>query len=385
MKRDSFLYSNYVFLGTIITLIGLGIIVLAGISAPISQEKFGYSSYYLIHQIKYGLIPGIILGFLAYKVPLSLIRKWSLALLLGNLVLLGLVFIPQISFHVYGASRWINLGFVSFQPSEFLKISFIVYLAAWLSNFSHGIKNSKEKIKWIKKWNKEQITETIYKTLAPFLIIISLISLFLIKQPDISTLGIILITALLMYFSAGTPFWHSIFMILLGVSALIILIKTAPYRLNRILTLFDPRIEPMGISYQIKQSLIAIGSGGIFGVGLGMSYQKFGFLPQSMSDSIFSIYAEETGFIGAMFLILLFLFFFWQGYKIYKKTVDEFARLLVLGICSWISIQALIHISSMIGIFPLTGIPLPFISYGGSHLLAEMIGIGLLFNISKNI
>lgn len=376
---------RYVLLGIIITLIGLGIIVLAGISAPISQEKFGYSTYYLIHKIKYGLIPGIILGLLAYKIPLALIKKWSLALLLGNLVFLGLVFLPGIGSNIGGASRWIDLGFISFQPSEFLKISFIIYLSAWLSNFSIEIKNSKERIKWTKKLNKKQITETIYKTLTPFLIIIGLISLFLIKQPDVSTLGIIIITAVLMYFSVGTPFWHSIFIFLAGVSALMILIKTAPYRFNRILALFKPEIDPMGISYQIKQSLIAIGSGGIFGLGLGMSFQQFGFLPQSMSDSIFSIYAEETGFIGALFLILLFLFLFWEGYKVYKKTSDEFARLLVLGICSWISIQSLIHISSMIGIFPLTGIPLPFISYGGSHLLAEMIGVGLLFNISKNI
>ena len=197
-------------------------------------------------------------------------------------------------------------------------------------------------------------------------------------------MGIIVLVAVLMYFSVGTPFWHSVFMVVAGLSALVFLVKTAPYRFNRILAFFKPEIDPMGISYQIKQSLIAIGSGGIFGLGLAMSYQKFGFLPQSMSDSIFSIYAEETGFIGSLFLILLFLFFFWQGCRLFKKKSDEFSRLLTLGICSWISIQALVHIGSMIAVFPLTGIPLPFISYGGSHLLAEMIGVGILLNISKN-
>ncbi len=377
MKEGNIQRPDYILLGTIITLITLGILILADISASLSQERFGNSTYYLIHQIKYGLIPGIILGFLAYKVSLSFLRKWSLALLLLNLIFLGLVFLPGIGSNISGASRWVNLGFISFQPSEFLKVSFIIYLAAWLSR--SGIKTEYQK-----KKTKKIISEKISERLAPFSIIIGLISLFLILQPDISTLGIIVLAAIIMYFSIGTPFWHSVFIVLAGLSALALLIKTAPYRFNRILAFLKPEIDPMGISYQIKQSLIAIGSGGIFGLGLAMSYQKFGFLPQSMSDSIFSIYAEETGLIGSLFLILLFLFFFWQGCRLFKKNSDDFSRLLTLGICSWISIQALIHISSMIAVFPLTGIPLPFISYGGSHLLAEMIGVGLLLNISKN-
>jgi len=374
MKEGNIQRPDYILLGTIITLISLGILILASISAPLSQERFGNSSYYLVHQIKYGLIAGIILGFLAYKISLAFLKKWSFVLLLLNLIFLGLVFLPDIGLEKGGASRWIDLGFISFQPSEFLKISFIIYLAAWLSR--SGIKTEHPK--------KKIVVEKISERLAPFLIIIGLISLFLILQPDVSTLGIIILVAILMYFSVGTPFWHSAFMVLAGLSALALLIKTAPYRFNRILALFKPEIDPMGISYQIKQSMIAIGSGGIFGLGLAMSYQKFGFLPQSMSDSIFSIYAEETGFIGSLFLILLFLFFFWRGYKLFKKNSDDFSRLLTLGICSWISIQALIHIGSMIAILPLTGIPLPFISYGGSHLLAEMIGVGILLNISKN-
>ncbi|KPJ55092.1 hypothetical protein AMJ49_07255 [Parcubacteria bacterium DG_74_2] len=382
MKERNSQHPDYILLGIIIVLITLGIIILAGISAPLSQERFGNSSYFLIHQIKYGIIPGIIFGFLAYKISLSFLKKWSLALLFLNLIFLGLVFLPGIGTNVWGASRWIDLGFISFQPSEFLKVSFIIYLAAWLSRADIIRTKSEKKFSRIK--TPQSSFKGLNKTLIPFLLIIVLIGLFLIKQPDVSTLGIIVSVAVLMYFSIGTPLWHSVFIILAGLSTLLFLIKTAPYRFNRILALFKPEIDPMGISYQIKQSLIAIGSGGIFGLGLGMSYQKFGFLPQLMSDSIFSIYAEETGFIGSSFLILLFLLLFWQGYKLFKKRSDEFSRLLTLGICSWISIQALVHIGSMIAIFPLTGIPLPFISYGGSHLLAEMIGAGILLNISKS-
>ena len=160
--------------------------------------------------------------------------------------------------------------------------------------------------------------------------------------------------------------------------------KIAPYRAARLLVFLNPETDPMGMGYQLKQALIAVGSGGIFGLGLGMSVQKFGFLPQSMADSIFAIFSEETGFIGSLILIFLFLIFFWRGFKIAKKSMDQFSKLAALGISCWIILQALINIGSMIGIIPLTGVPLPFLSYGGSALVTELIGVGILLNISKN-
>lgn len=350
---------DYFLLGTFIALVSLGILVLAGTSAPLSQENFGNTTYYLFHQIKFGLLPGLFLAFLFYKISLSFLKKFSFLFLLTALFFLGLVFLPGVGANLGGASRWLDFGFFSFQPSEFLKISFIIYLSAWLS--------------------KKEAT----KNFLPFLIIIGFISFFLIEQPDISTLGVIVLTAIIMYFSIATPFWHTILMIFSGLAGLAALIKIAPYRFNRVLVLLKPDADPMGIGYQIKQSLIAVGSGGIFGLGLGMSNQKFDFLPQTISDSIFSIYAEETGFIGSIILISLFIFLFLQGYKIFRKNSDKFSQLLALGICSWLTLQALVHIGAMIGILPLSGIPLPFISYGGSHLIAEMAGAGLLLNISK--
>jgi len=162
------------------------------------------------------------------------------------------------------------------------------------------------------------------------------------------------------------------------------LIKLAPYRAARLLVFLKPETDPMGMGYQIKQALIAIGSGGIFGLGLGTSGQRLGFLPQSMADSIFAIMAEETGFVGGLILIALFLVFLWRGFKIGKSSQNKFSQLLAVGISSWIVIQAFINIGSMVGILPLTGIPLPFISYGGSALVSELIGVGILLNISKN-
>jgi len=356
---------DYIFLIISALLIVSGILILASVSASLGQEKFGDVYYFLRRHLLYGIIPGIFLGFLAFKFPLSLLKKLAFPLLLLNLLFLGLVFLPKIGLSFGGATRWINLGLFSFQPSEFFKLTFLIYLAAWLT--------SREK-------NYRNLTGT----LIPFLIIIGAAAFFLVKQPDISTLGVIVFSAGVMYFGAGTPLWHSGLIVSAAITGLIYLIKTAPYRFNRILVFLHPETDPMGIGFQIKQALIAVGSGGILGLGLGMSRQKFGFLPQPIGDAIFAVFSEETGFIGALILISIFLVFAWRGLKIAKASADKFPGLLALGITSWIIIQAFVNIGSMIGILPLTGIPLPFISYGGSHTLAELIGLGILLNISKN-
>ncbi len=355
------------FLGITTFLILTGIGILASVSAIISQERTGEPTYYLFHQLIWGFLIGVILGFIVYRVGLDFFKRKSLIFVLVILAFMALVFIPQLSIKAGGAPRWVNLGFVTFQPSEFLKLAFIIYLAAWLEKRTE----SKRKKNW--KF-----------TLMPFLVILGLLTFLLIMQSDLSTLGVIFIVALLMYFSSGTPLWHSILIFLLGAGASFIAVKLVPYRMRRVLVFLNPNLDPMGMGYQIKQALIAVGSGGIFGVGLGMSLQKMGYLPQAMSDSIFAIFAEEAGLIGSAFLIFLFLIFLWRGLKIAKKCEDKFPKLAVLGIVSWICIQAFINIGAMIGVFPLTGIPLPFVSYGGSHIVAELIGIGIILNVSRN-
>lgn len=358
---------DYILISVTIIFLILAILILPSISASISLKKFGNPYYFLNHQILFGIIPGIILAVSFLKIPLSFLKKWSPFLLLINLILMAMVFLPVIGKSSGGAVRWISFGPISFQPSEFLKLTFILYLASWL--------NSRVNPK---------VKKEFAQTLIAFLIVIGLISLLLYYQPDISTLGIIVLVAILMYFSAGTPLWHSILILSISLAGLFISIKTAFYRLERWLVFLKPETDPLGIGYQIKQALIAIGSGGIFGLGLGMSYQKFGFLPKPMSDTIFAIFSEETGFVGATILVFLFLLFFWRGFKISKDAEDGFFQLTALGITSWIGLQAFLNIGSMIGVLPLTGVPLPFISYGGSHLVAEMIGVGILLNISKS-
>lgn len=361
---------DYILLIIIGFLVMLGILILTSISASLSQARFDNPYYFLKHQIFWGLIPGLILGFIAFKIRLDLLKKWAPFLLLANLVLAAMVFLPKIGLKLGGASRWLSVGGITFQPSEFLKLTFLLYLASWLAS-----RTSQQKL-----GEKENFSQT----LIAFLIMIGLVGGLLICQPDASTLGIILISGVLMYFMAGTPFWHVILIGLIGVGGSLAALKLAPYRLRRLTIFLNPEMDPLGLGYQIKQALIAVGSGGIFGLGLGMSRQKFGFLPESMSDSIFAIFSEETGFVGAMVVVLLFLLFFWRGFKISKRAKDRFARFSAIGISLWIALQALINIGSMTATLPLAGIPLPFFSYGGSHLISELIGVGILLNISKN-
>ena len=373
---------DYPLLFSAVFLVGLGILILASASANFSQEKLNYPSLILRRQILFGVIPGAILGFLAFKTPIDYFKKTAPILLLIIVFLTALVFVPQVGISSGGATRWINLGFISFQPSEFLKLAFIFYLAACLPNWTE--KKKKASFKKIEKFSISQGSLlNINTTFIAFLFILGAISLLLILQPDISTLMVIFLSAILMYFLAETPLSHTVIVISMAAGGLLALIKVAPYRFNRLLVFLNSEIDPMGLSYQSKQAIITIGSGGITGLGLGMSAQKFGFLPQPMTDSIFAIFAEETGLIGGLVLISLFLIFAWRVFKISKKTADKFCRLTALGIGFWIIIQAFINIGSMAGILPLTGIPLPFVSYGGSAMVAELIGLGVLLNISK--
>lgn len=366
---------DYFLLGTAAALILLGIMVLAGASAPFSIENFGFPTALLRHQILYGLVPGIIVGLVAFRIPLNSVKKFAPALLLINILLLILVFVPKIGFSAgSGASRWISLGPITFQPSEFLKLTFLAYLAAWSAG---RLGTNREKFR--------SLAQNIWQGgLAPFLLMTALIGALLILQPHMGALGIIALSGLVMYFAANTPVWHTVSLISIGAVLFISLIIVAPYRIERILVFLNPAIDPTGIGYQLKQALIAVGSGGVAGVGLGMGLQQLRLLPLAMSDAIFAVFANETGFLGAAALVLLFLVFLWRGVAIAKYTDDNFCKYLALGITSWITLQAFVNMGAMLGLVPLTGLPLPFISYGGSHLIAELTGVGVLLNISKN-
>ncbi|MDP2930088.1 MAG: FtsW/RodA/SpoVE family cell cycle protein [bacterium] len=358
-----------------IILISMGILILASVSAVFSIEKYDRASYLLEHQLLYGFLLGSIGGLIAFFTPLAKIKKlsfWFFAI--GIFSLTVLVILPKIGLEAFGSGSWLRLGGFSIQPSELFKIAFILYLAAWFSKEESAVLKTPKKAENI----------SVFKPLVPFLAVLGLVFLLLKLQSDVGTLSIIAVTAISMFFLAGTPIWQNIIIWGFAAGFLALFIKTSDYRFARWLVFLNPGFDPMGSGYQLKQSLITIGSGGLFGLGLGLSRQKFGFLPETIGDSIFPVFAEEAGFIGVMALVMAFLLFIWQGFLVNRQAKDKFSQLAGTGICIWIGLQALINICSMIGIIPLTGVPLPFISYGGSHLLAEMIGLGILLNIARD-
>jgi cell division protein FtsW len=364
---------DLVFLSLFFFLIFWGALTLASVSFPFSLEKYNNSWYFFLHQLLLGLLPGLLLGYLAFRVDLKTLKNYSHYLFAFNLLLLIFVFLPKIGFETKGARRWLVLGPILFQPSELLKITFLLYLSAWLSNRA----NLRQKGK-----------KTSKQALFVFLVVSLVLGLILIAQPDFSTLFIILSAAFIIYFISVPAWWHSVLIVVGSIVLGGILIKLAPYRFARVLPVLRPQIDPLGIGYQLKQALIAIGSGKIFGIGegfsLGLSRQKFGFLPHPMTDSIFAVIGEELGFLGASFLVLLFLYFAFRGFKIANGSKTLFGKLLAYGLTSFIVLQAFLNMGGIIGILPLAGIPLPFFSYGASHLITELIGVGILLNISKS-
>ncbi len=357
---------DYVFIGIVGAIVVFGLIMLSSASSAVAYEKFGDNYWYIKHQIVFGLLPGLAAFFLIARTDYRKLRRYALPFLAISIILLLLVFIPGLAAG-YGTSRsWINfLGF-SLQPSEIAKLTFLIYLAAWLGPKRGG----------------RDMQET-SSSFIPFIAAFGVIVILMVLQPDIGTLSIIAVTSLVVYFSAGAPILHLSWITGAGAMMFFLLVKIAPYRAARLMTFLHPELDPQGVGYHINQALLAIGSGGFFGLGLGLSRQKFQYLPEVAGDSIFAIIAEELGFVLAVVLVVVFLFLAIRGLRIAKNAPDGFGRLLATGIISWFVFQAFINIGAMVGILPLTGIPLPFVSYGGTALTICLAAAGVVVNISK--
>jgi len=347
-----------------LVLLVFGLVVLSSAGIVEGQKKFDSAYYYLNKQILYGVLPGLFLFFLLSKIDYRFWKKVSPFLLFASLVLMILVFVPDIGIGLKGASRWVSIGGFSFQPAEILKLALVIYLAAWFGGRDERIKN------WA-------------YSLAPFFVVLSFAGLLLAMQPDVGTLAVVVLIALGIYFAAGSSLKHLAVIVAIFLAATAGLIFIEPYRLDRIKTFVNPSVDPRGISYQLNQSLIAIGSGGIFGNGYNESTQKWGFLPEVVNDSIFAIVVEELGFVGATLLVGMFVFLSHTLVSIARNTSDKFGRLLVMGVNIWIIGQAFINIAAVSGLAPLTGIPLPFVSHGGTAVMALMAGLGIVSNIAK--
>lgn len=342
-----------------------GFIMIASASSVVALEFNNDSLYFVRHQLLYGGSIGLVALLIGIFVPYGRWRTFALPALVVAVVLLILVFIPPFKAAYRDAARWVLIGPFSIQPTEITKLAFIIYLAALLEKKGEDVRNFR-------------------KSVVPFLVIMGIISGLVILQPDIGTLFIITAIAGTMIFAAGFRVRHLLFIMAGGIAIFVILFNTARYRLARIIVYLHPELDPQGIGYQINQALLAVGSGGWFGQGFGRSRQKFHYLPEPATDSIFAIMAEELGLLRTSFFLVLFLLLSYKGYKIARGAPDTFGRLLACGITSWLLLQAFINIGSIVAITPLTGVPLPFISYGGSALAASLFAAGILLNISKH-
>ncbi|MCX6754823.1 MAG: putative peptidoglycan glycosyltransferase FtsW [Candidatus Nomurabacteria bacterium] len=354
-----------IFFGIVIALVIIGLITFTSASLGILAKNETKFYGVIFGQFVLGFLGGLIALFIGLKIPYKFFKEYSLVLFITSIVLTGLVFIPGLGQSHGGARRWVDIMGFSFQPVEFLKIGFIIYFAAWLS------------------WVKGKVKDPLFSIL-PLIIFIGIIATVLLKQPDTKSLILITITSLTMLFVSGTPIKHILGFFFVAIVGFAILVSFQPYLKERVNTFLNPSENSRGSSYQLQQSLIAVGSGGLFGRGLGQSIQKFNYLPEPQGDSIFAVIGEELGFVGVTVLICLYIAFAMRGFRIaLRNAPDSFSKLVVIGFITIITAQSFMNIASIIGVFPLTGVPLVFISHGGTALLLSLGMMGIVLNISR--
>lgn len=356
---------DYVFLSLVGILVVFGLVVLASASSVFSYEKFGSSFYLVRHQILFGALPGVFFLAVFLRIPYRVWKKLALPAIVLAIVCLALVLIPGVGRKLGGARSWFAIGAFSFQPSEIAKLAMLLYLSAWFED-------------------RQAIVHTIKRGLFPPLAVVGMAAVLILLQPDIGTLGIVGLIIIFVLFISGVSLPYVGGLIALGAGALALLVRLAPYRAARLAAFIHPELDPRGIGYHINQALLAVGSGGFFGVGLGNSRQKFRYLPEVTGDSIFPILAEELGFFISTAFIVLVCAVIWRMFKIAAAAPDSFSKILVGGIAGWIGMQSLVNIGSMVGMLPLTGLPLPFISYGGTALAVELAAVGIVGAVSRD-
>ncbi len=332
-------------------------------SAFYAERNFGSPYYFIVRQL-FALLVGIILLRIAIKLPYETYKKLTPVLMIVTLIFMLIVLVPGIGKQVGNARRWIRFFGIGFQPSEILKLTLIIWVAGFLNR-------------------KKELLGYFSRGLLPSFIVTGIFCFLLLLQPDFGTAVLICMTLLLMIFAAGVKTFHMVGS-LVGLAAIgSFLIFSKAYRLRRVTGFLDPWADPLDSGFQLVQSFIAFGTGGLFGRNLGNSRQKLFFLPEGHTDFIFSILAEETGFIGVLLVILLILALMIKGFEISLNCPEDFGRNLAFGITSLIFLQSVFHIGVVIGLLPTKGIPLPFISYGGSSLVLCMFMVGILINISN--
>jgi cell division protein FtsW len=344
-------------------LLGFGLIMVFSASYYKGLTDYGDSYYFFKRQLIWAGA-GLFLFFLTANIPYTLYRRYVGTILLISILLLIAVLIPGIGVEVKGARRWFELGPMNFQPTELVKLSALIYTASIMTK-------------------KQPVIDSFKRGILPPLIVLALLCSLIVVEPHYSATIIILSSCMVVIFCAGMRFRHLLFLALTGVPVLVWVMIMEPYRIKRLATMFDPWKNSTADGYQIIQSLYAIGPGGLSGYGLGNSIQKMAYLPEAHTDFIFAIVAEELGFIGGTMVIALFIALILRGIRISLRAPDQFGMLLGVGITSLIGIEALFNLGVVTALLPVTGVPLPFISYGGSSLMLDMASLGILLNISR--
>ncbi len=362
-SRNSAGTPDLFFLAVVVALLVFGLAMLASASSDLGKTLFNNSYYYLEHQIEFGLTLGA-LGFaVGYFIPYQKFKKIAFPLLIISIACLALVF-TKFGSTINETNRWLRLGPLSFQPAELMKLTYLIYLAAWLSN------------------TKINRTKDLQSGFLPFALVSGLIAVLLLLQPATSTVFILLASGLAVYFVSGAPVKYILGIVAVGVVGVGMLILITPYRLARITGFLHQSSNTQGQNFQVNQALIAIGSGGPTGQGYGQSTTK-SILPDPIDDSIFAVVAEELGFVGAGVLIALFCMYTFRLYWLARRTGDRFGRLLLIGFGTVVALQAFVNMASISGIIPLTGVPLPFVSYGGTALAVFLTMSGIALNVSR--
>ncbi len=346
-----------------LALVVIGLIVIYDASIVTAFRDFNDKFHFLKNQLVWAVLGGVALTVFSF-VDYHRLIKFGGYILAVSLFFLLLVLVPQIGTEILGARRWINVGSFTFQPSEFAKLAVVFYATFIMSKF-HNF--------------KIRLMDTLIVYFAPILLITGLV----VIEPDLGTALIFLALTVTVYFLGNAPFWHFLLAVPVIILGTIVAVIKEPYRVERIKAFMDPGYDPLGASYQINQIIIALSAGGLFGVGPGASRSKFEFIPEVHSDAIFAVIVEEVGFLGSLVLIALFVFLTTRAIKIARDAPDYEGKILASGIVGLISMQIILNLSAIVALVPLTGIPLPFISYGGSSLFVTLISIGILLNIKK--
>lgn len=352
------------FLIAVVTMTVAGFFIFVSASLGLLAREGARFSNVAFTQTFFGLFLGALACVITSRINYRFWRKYAFYVFLLSILITLILFIPGVGVKYGGAIRWIFVGPISFQPSELLKIGFIIYLAAWLS----GVKKN---------------VQTVQYGILPLALLCGLVGAILLSQPDTDTFLIVLGTALAMFVVSGGKWRHVFLLVLTAAIGLAIFAYSKPYIKDRLQTFINPSHNQLSSSYQLNQSLIAIGSGGMFGRGFGQSIQKFSFLPEPIGDSIFAVMAEEFGFVGSIGLIFLYLFFAFRGLRIAMNSPDTFGGLLAFGIVILIVTQSFFNIGAMLGVLPLSGIPLLFVSHGGTALFITLAEAGIVLNISR--